>query len=130
MKKYKLLLISMALICLCITGCKLSMTEEEKAAYIASHTYEYEVLSVYQYMKPITNKFGGVIRYESKYYFTYVDDNGTLYEFEDFYHTNGGLWKVCIGDKNKYVVQDAGVDTYRWLYLTKETFNQLNIIAK
>lgn len=106
------------------------MTEEERAAYIASHTYEYKVVSVYQYMKPITNKFGGVLRYESKYYFTYVDGNGSLHEFEDFKHTNYGLWKVCVGNENKYVVQDSGMDTYRWLYLTEETFNSLNTAIK
>lgn len=130
MKKYISILVVMILACLCLTGCKLSMTEEERAAYIASHTYEYKVVSAYQYMKPVTNNFGGVIRYESKYCFTYVDGNGQLHEFEDFEHTNYGLWKVCIGNENKYVVQDSGIDTYRWLYLTEETFNSINTTAK
>lgn len=40
-------------------------------------------------------------------------------------HTEYGLWKVCIGDENKYVVKD-GFDTYRWLYLTEETFNNIS----
>jgi hypothetical protein len=27
-------------------------------------------------------------------------------------------------------VQDSGIDTYRWLYLTEETFNSMNTTAK
>ena len=123
MRKYILMII---LLCLCLTSCKLSMTEEERAAYIEDHTYEYKVISVNQYMMPITNKMGGVLRYELKYCFIYIDSNGNLQKFEDFQHTDYGLWKVCLGKENKYVVQDNGIDTYRWLYLTEETFNSIN----
>jgi hypothetical protein len=125
MKKY-LSIILIILLCLSITACN-TMTEEEKQAYIASHTYEYEVISVLHYMKPITNNFGGILRYESQYCFTYIDENGQLQEITDFYHTSHGLWKVCIGDKNKYVIQDSGIDTYKYLFLTKETLSSINI---
>ena len=105
------------------SGC---MTEQEKAEYMQQHTYEYKVVSVQRYLFPITNGWGGVLRYETRYSFSYVDGKGQLYEINDFYHTPYGLWKVCVGEENKYVVQDDGMDSYQWLYLTEETFNRLN----
>lgn len=121
MKKYILGLLLTLIICL--TGCNSeSMTEEERAAYEASKWHEYQVVSVYQYMKITkTNYFGAVLDQELRYCFTYIGDDGQLHDFDDFEHTEYGLWKVCIGDENKYVVKD-GIDTYRWLYLTEETF--------
>ena len=110
----------------CLTGCNLQpMTEEKRAAYEASKWHEYQVVSVYQYMKVTkTNCFGAVLDQELRYCFTYVGDDGQLHEFDDYEHTEYGLWKVCIGNENKYVVKD-GFDTYRWLYLTEETFKNM-----
>lgn len=110
----------------CLTGCNSeSMTEEEQATYEASRWHEYHVVSVYQYMKVTkTNYFGAVLNQELRYCFTYIGDDGQLYEFDDFEHTEYGLWKICIGDENKYVVKE-GFDTYRWLYLTEETFKNM-----
>lgn len=105
----------------CLTGCDFEpMTEEERAAYEASRTHEYQVISVYQYIDTQTNNFGGVIDQSLKYCFTYIGDDGQLHQFDGFEHLEEGLWKVCIGNENKYVVKE-GFDTYRWLYLTEET---------
>lgn len=124
MKKY-ILGILIALI-VCLTGCNSEpMTEEERAAYEESKWHEYQVVSVYQYMKVTkTNYFGAVLDQELRYCFTYISDDGQLHEFYDYKHTEYGLWKICIGDENKYVVKD-GFDTYRWLYLTEETFKNM-----
>lgn len=109
-----------------LTGCNSEpITEEERAAIEASRWHEYQVVSVYQYMKVTkTNYFGSVLDQELRYCFTYIGDDGQLHEFDDYEHTEYGLWKVCIGDENKYVVKD-GFDTYRWLYLTEETFKNM-----
>lgn len=101
----------------CLTGCK-TMTEEEQN--------EYKVVTVFQYISPTTNQFGAVLNQELKYCFTYIGDDGQLHQVDDFEHTEYGLWKVYIGNENKYVVQEKGFDTYRWLYLTEETFKSLN----
>lgn len=122
MKKLILYIMIVASLCLCITGCKSSMTKVEP------RTYEYKVVSVYHYIKPNTNGWGGIIDYESKYYFAYIDNNGDLQEITDFQHTPNGIHKVCVGQENKYVVQDSGVNTYKWLYLTEETLNSMNTI--
>lgn len=124
MKKYILSILIMVM--LCLVGCNSEpMTEEERAAYEASRTHEYKVVSVYQYMKVTkTNYFGAPLSQELRYCFTYIGDDGQLHEFEDFEHTEYGLWKICIGDENKYIVRD-GFDTYRWLYLTEETLNNM-----
>ena len=109
----------------CLTGCNSEpMTEKERAAYEASKWHEYQVVSVYQYISTKTNNFGAVLDQELKYCFTYIGDDGQLHQFDDFEHAEYGLWKVCIGDENKYVVKD-GFDTYRWLYLTEETFKNM-----
>ena len=100
------------------------MTAEERAAYEASRTHEYQVTSVCQYIETRTNNFGGIIDQELKYCFTYIGDDGQLHQFSGFEHEEFGLWKVCIGDENKYVVKD-GFDTYRWLYLTEETLRNM-----
>ena len=109
-----------------LTGCNSQpMTEEERAAYEASKWHEYQVVSVYRYMKVTkTNYFGAVLDQELRYCFTYIGDDGQLHEVDDYEHTEYGLWKVCIGDENKYVVKD-GFDIYRWLYLTEETFKNM-----
>lgn len=86
---------------------------------------EYEVLSVGQYMETHTNGYGAVIDQELAYYFTYIDENGVLHD-DTISHTEYGLWKVCIGEENKYVIEAKGVDTYRYLYLTKETLRGFN----
>lgn len=123
MKKYILafLIVSM----LCLVGCDYEpMTEAERAAYEASRIHEYQVVSVYQYISTRTNNFGAIIDQELKYCITYIGDDGQLHQFDDFEHTEYGLWKVCIGEENKFVVKD-GFDTYRWLYLTEETFENM-----
>ena len=110
---------------ICLTGCNSKlMTKEEQAAYETSKWHEYQVISVYQYISTKTNNFGAVLNQELKYCFTYIGDDGQLHQFDNFEHTEHGLWKVCIGDENKYVVKD-GFDAYRWLYLTKETFKNM-----
>lgn len=124
MKKY--ILGILIVLTLCLVGCNSEpLTEEEKQAIEESRWHEYQVVSVCQYMKVTrTNYFGAPLSQELRYYFTYIGDDGQLHEFEDFEHTEYGLWKICIGDENKYVVKD-GFDTYRWLYLTEETFKNM-----
>lgn len=123
MKKYILGIIF--ILSVCLAGCKSeTMTEEERVVYEESKYHEYQVVSVYQYMSTRTNNFGAVLDEELKYCFTYIGDDGQLHQFNDFEHTEYGLYKVCIGDENKYVVKD-GFDTYRWLYLTEDTFKNM-----
>lgn len=123
MKKYILGIIF--ILSVCLAGCKSeTMTEEERVVYEASKYHEYQVVSVYQYMSTRTNNFGAVLDEELKYCFTYIGDDDQLHQFNDFEHTEYGLYKVCIGDENKYVVKD-GFDTYRWLYLTEDTFKNM-----
>lgn len=123
MKKYILGIIF--ILSVCLAGCKSeTMTEEERVVYEESKYHEYQVVSVYQYMSTRTNNFGAVLDKELKYCFTYIGDDGQLHQFNDFEHTEYGLYKVCIGDENKYVVKD-GFDTYRWLYLTEDTFKNM-----
>ncbi len=111
---------------ICLTGCNSeSMTDEERVAYEASKWHEYQVVSVYQYISARTNNFGAILDQELKYCFTYIGDDGQLHQFDDFEHTEYGLWKVCIGDEDKYVIREDGFDTYRWLYLTEETLNNM-----
>lgn len=105
-----------------------AMTDEELDAYIESRTKEYKVLSVYQYMDIETNHFGGVLDKSLKYCFTYIGDDGQLHEFDDFEHTEYGLWKIQIGNENKYVVRDLGLDIYRWLILTEETLTNMTVV--
>ena len=130
MRKFlsEILIVIMCLLVLLVFGlasynCE-SMTEEERAAYEASRTHEYQVTSVCQYIKTRTNNFGGIIGQELEYCFTYIGDDEQLHQFSGFKHEESGLWKVCISDENKYVVK-KGFDTYRWLYLTEETLRNM-----
>lgn len=109
-----------------LTGCNLEpLTEEEKASIRAERTQEYKVVSVYQYIKTSTNQFGAVTDQKLVYAFTYIGSDGQIHQVDDFYHTEYGLWKVKLGNENKYVVYDDYVDTYLTLYLTEETLNNM-----
>ena len=121
MKRWILLQLLVVSMILC--GCG-KMTEEDRLAYEELHHHEYEVESVYQYIKTETNVLGGIMRQEPRYCFTYIGDDGNLHQFDDFEHTEYGLWKICMGDENRYVVED-GFDTYRWLYLTEDTLKDM-----
>ena len=83
---------------------------------------KYEVVSVYQYISIETNRFGDVKDQSLKYSFMYVDNNGRLHKVDEFEHVESGYTQVCIGDKDEYVVKQ---DTYRILYLTKETLKNM-----
>lgn len=119
-------LILLVLLLLPMFGCH-RLTEVEWAQYLADHTRTYEVLSASQYIKPVTNQFGNVIRTETCYTFTYTDENGGLYVEDDFQHLEYGLTKLCLGDTNQYKTVEDGLDTYRYLYLTKDTFQSMNM---
>lgn len=121
MKRWILLQLLVVSMMLC--GCG-KIPEEDKLAYAEQHHHEYEVVSVYQYIKTETNVLGGIMRQEPRYCFNYIGDDGNLHQFDDYEHTEYGLWKICIGDENKYVVDD-GIDTYRWLYLTEDTLKNM-----
>lgn len=115
------------LLTMTLFGCQ-EMTEEERAQWLAERTNTYEVLSVSQYTKPVTNNFGGVIRTEVCYTFSYIDGNGELCIEDDFQHFEYGLTKICLGEADQYVTVSRG-DTYRYLYLTKETIQNMGTIG-
>lgn len=103
-----------------------SLTPAEKEAYeiqkqqeYESRIQRYEVVSVHKYTKDITNNFGGVIRTEVCYSFTYISED-KLYSVDDFQHFDYGLTKVIIGDNDLYIINNN--ETTRTLQLTKETF--------
>lgn len=122
MKKILVFLISLMLVL--VGGCSEPMTEEEREAYRASCIHSYDVLSVFQYASPVTNKMGGVVRTDVRYAFTYIDDNGNLQSVDGFRHLEYGLTKVCYGENDKYVVDSYG-ENMRYLYLSKETLSAL-----
>ena len=128
MKRYLLFILTTLFVFM--TGCSKTLTDSEMAEFERKNVrkiHEYKVVSVYRYISTTTNNFGGVIRQDPKYMFTYIGDDGQLHEVYDYEHTEYGLWKVCIGEENKYVVKD-GFDTYKWLYLTEDTITNMEIV--
>lgn len=100
-------------------GCMASTSEPQKT----TERHEYEVLSVFQYMYPETNGYGGIYGVKMLYCFTYLDENGNL--CGDSCRIQNG--EVCIGDENKYVIEKGSTDTYKWLYLTEDTLKNIQI---
>ena len=112
-----------------------NLSPEELAAYEAeqeaerqSNIHEYELISVSQYVKNVTNGFGGVVRTEVCYTFCYLD-NGVLKQVDDFSHLEYGLTKLIIGDKDMYIIDTNGADDYRYLQLTEETLKNIKTLA-
>lgn len=122
MIKTKLLTI-LLLTMLLITGCNIGYMNNPQPE--PPPPKEYEVLSVIPYIEVNTNRYGGVTSQKLGYAFTYVDENGVLHN-DTIYHTEQGLWKVCIGEENKYVEKENRGGTYRYLYLTKETLRNMS----
>ena len=95
-------------------------TTEEIIAYENSITREYEVVSVNQYLETETNAFGMITEQELKFEFDYIDELGRPVTCSKFENTEHGLTNVCVGEENKYVVKDFGVNVYRTLYVTED----------
>ena len=113
----------------CLCGChqltqeEINEQEDQDADYRASNTAYYEVTSVKQYVKAITNNFGGVVRYDICYCVTYLDNDGVLHtdeDFEDLPYCNSHL---KVGDKDLYVIENYGSNQH-YLYLTKATLSK------
>jgi len=81
----------------------------------------YEVVSVYKYVRNTTNNFGGIMRTEICYSFSYLDGDA-LKHIDDF--EQGGYGNsVTIGDRDVYIFDPkTGFGT---LQLTKETLKSL-----
>ena len=119
MKRILIIITSIIFSVICLVSCA-------PKAEIEPQTSEYKVLSISSYYKVTrTNTFGAILDQELSYTFTYIDDDGNIYQFEDFEHIPG-IWELRLGDENKYVVIDSGLNTYRYLYLTEEMFNKLS----
>lgn len=88
---------------------------------------EYQVISVYQYTSIETGIFGKVKDQDICYYFTYIDDDGVLHEYEKFelVETPSGYNKLCIGEENKYVKIESELGINEYLYLTEEKLNNI-----
>ena len=111
-------------------GCKSDMTEDELKKYIKENTYEYEVVSVSQYMKTVPAGLAGTKTQEPRYTFTYIDEEGQLQQEYNVYHSEQGRWKVCLGDENKYVETTDGEYRHSYLYLTKETLKNMGTLSE
>lgn len=120
----KVIIFSVMMLCL-LCSCKPDLTDEELAEIRANSISEYEVVSVMKYTETRTNNFGGVTGTDICYAFEYIDDDGVLKSVKDFQHFEYGLTKVCIGDEDKYVVDEYG-ETRRYLYLTKDTLKSMS----
>ena len=112
-----------------------SLSPEELAAYEAeqeaerqNNIHRYEIISVSQYVKNVTNGFGGVVRTEVCYTFCYLD-NGVLKQVDDFSHLEYGLTKLVIGNKDMYIIDTNGADDYKYLQLTEETLKNIKTLA-
>ena len=120
MKRLSITIFLIAILISCLASCAPNNSEVE------SQTYEYKVLSVSSYYKVTrTNTFGAILDQELRYTFTYMDDAGKIYQFEDFEHIPG-TWELRLGTENKYIVKQSKTCTYRYLYLTEEMFNKLS----
>jgi hypothetical protein len=101
-----------------------SLTPAERESYDMQKQQEYEnrirryeVVGVHKYLKTTTNNFGGVIRTDVCYTFTYLA-GGVLYSVEGFDHN-----RIIIGDTDMYIINhNNGTQT---LQLTKETITNM-----
>ena len=104
------------IICLCTL--LLASCEEAQEKPIET----YDVVSVYIYEYPITNRMGGVHDVEIRYYFTYLDSEGKLKHEDSFEHSYTYEY-VALGEKNQYVINPN--KNTKVLYLTKDTMDKL-----
>ena len=111
------------LIMLLMTGCDIGYMNNSQPE--PPPPKEYEVLSVIPYIEVDTNGYGAVVSQNPGYAFTYIDENGVLHN-DTIYHTEYGIWKICIGEENKYVEKKVRANLYRYLYLTEETLRGMS----
>lgn len=118
MRNKKRIIACLMLIIVCICTLLLASCEEAQEKPIET----YDVVSVYIYEYPITNRMGGVHDVEIRYYFTYLDAEGMLKHEDGFEHSYTYEY-VALGEKNQYVINPN--ENTKVLYLTQETINKL-----
>ena len=101
------------------------LSVEEKAIEDARRQEEYnkkvirfEVLNLSQYVHNVTNGFGGIVRTEIKYTFSYINENGQLVHMDSWDPAN-----VKIGTKTNLIYDKNNGSTT--LVIDKETLNNI-----
>ena len=123
MRNKKRIIACLMVTIICICTLLLTSCEEVQEKPIET----YDVVSVYIYEYPITNRMGGVHDVEIRYYFTYLDAEGKLKHEDSFEHSYTYEY-VTLGEKNQYVI-DPNENT-KILYLTQETMNKLQKVSQ
>ena len=100
---------------------ELKKYQEEKEAQRQRYIKKYDVIAVDKYAK-ITGDWRNT-KTKICYSFSYIEGN-TLKHINDFEHTDYGLYKVIIGDKDQYIIDTYG-ETIYYLQLTKETLQKI-----
>ena len=54
-----------------------------------------------------------------------MDNDGKIKTVNDFENLEYGLTKICLGDSDKYVIEQRAFDTYQYLYLTRNTLERI-----
>jgi hypothetical protein len=103
-----------------------SLTPEEQESVYNDKIHTYEVLSVNQYVRTETNRYGGVMDTDICYTFTYLDSDGTLKSVQDFENIGSNSMQVTVGDKDVYIVNENS-DGGKTLQLTKETLSKIQL---
>ena len=127
-KRLLIILFSVAL-CFCFAGCKEKTPEEIAESQMEMEqdkiatTHSYEVIDVFQYVKRETNGYGGIISTKIVTGFSYIDDNGKIQIYDDWYGD------IIISDKNKYVYCDSSYyeNRFKVLYVTKDMMAKIQI---
>lgn len=117
-KLFILLMVTVSLLTV-FTGCSDYQIDEVRKVS------EYEVVSVFQYAEARTNRFGGVTGTSIYYSFNYLDNDGKIKTVNDFENLEYGLTKICLGDSDRYVIEQRAFDTYQYLYLTRNTLERI-----
>ena len=127
MKKFLLVFILIISV-LIPTGCEHVSSEEAMRQYKemqVQYTYHYPILSVFQYVKTSTNRYGAITNRDICYSFTWLDTNNNLHQEDDYENLEYGLTHVQLGDEDIFEVCDYG-EGHSCLYLTEETLKNMN----
>lgn len=126
-KVKKSLMYVVIFLCFSLSICGCSLPEEYTAPEVIPQ--EFKLLSAYVELRSVTNQFGGVLRTDKYFHYSFCNDSGEIiFEEKEMYKNYSNMrysLDFKLGDENKLIQYDDTPQTRFVFIMTEEMYNQV-----